>query len=86
MIEPQATLEHVRVGRAALRAGPAGPHECAGQSGRSTGWAGNGRTHVRASRAVVRSRTNIGRPQDTLCPPWAVPPEVMPEDVPDVLY
>ncbi len=37
VIEPHATMENSLVSRAALRAGPAGPHECAGQQGRSTG-------------------------------------------------
>jgi hypothetical protein len=47
--------------------GPAPPggrhpvHHGNDQSGRSTGWACNGRTQVRASRAVPRARTSLGR-------------------------
>ncbi len=39
---------------------PEGQHACAGQSGRSTGRTGNGRTHVRASSVVPRAWTSLG--------------------------
>jgi hypothetical protein len=37
-----------------------------GQSGRSTGLAGNGSTHVWASRAVPLARTSLGPTQDIM--------------------
>jgi hypothetical protein len=56
-----------------------------GSVGPLTGRAGNGRSHVRASRAVPRARTSWADNESS----WAVLPENVPEDPvdePDVLY